>query len=106
TPPTSNTTMRSLWLTASRNDPGPESSRLVTCTTDPPRPPEVVRPKPSAQGKARGPLGSGGHACALFEVPPTPELSPPAPGSAPPPPLKLPPVAGSPPPPDRPPEDS
>ena len=39
TPATSNTTVRFLLLTAERNEPVPESLRLVTCTTVPPRPP-------------------------------------------------------------------
>lgn len=37
---------------ASRKLPGPESLRLVTKRTFPPRPPIVVEPVPSAPGKA------------------------------------------------------
>src|ERR1041384_276539 len=36
----------------SRNEPGPESLRLVTSYTSPPRPPLASRPNPSAPGKA------------------------------------------------------
>ena len=39
TPPTSNTTVRLGWLTASASEPGPDALRLVTCTTVPPLPP-------------------------------------------------------------------
>ena len=35
-----------------RKLPGPASCRFVTSMTLPPRPPDVVEPKPSARGKA------------------------------------------------------
>ena len=60
-PPTRNTTVRGPGAsTASRKLPGPESSRLRTKTTRPPRPPGVAAPKPSAPGEARAvrPRGS------------------------------------------------
>src|SRR5688572_18858723 len=38
----------------SRRLPGPESFRLVTSITAPPRPPWLHRPKPSAPSKASG----------------------------------------------------
>src|SRR5213594_2802997 len=46
----------------SRNDPGPESSRLLTWKTSPPRPPVADRPKPSAPGKASSALAEPGCA--------------------------------------------
>ena len=52
TPPTSKTTIRLDWLTASASDPAPDALRLVTCTTFPPRPPVALAAKPSAPGKA------------------------------------------------------
>src|SRR5512145_3110396 len=42
---------------AARREPGPESARLVTAMTAPPRPPGVIEPNPSAPGKAG--IGSG-----------------------------------------------
>src|SRR5690606_9670314 len=81
TPPTSKTTMRLGALTASRNDPGPESFRFVTWMTSPPRPPDVSRPKPSAPGKAKsGPDGVVPpvvDAVAVVSVtPPIPDVTP------------------------------
>jgi hypothetical protein len=58
-PATSNTTVRGPSAsTAARRDPGPESSRLVTLITAPPRPPVANRPAPSAPGKARTSRGA------------------------------------------------
>jgi hypothetical protein len=56
-PPTVKTTMRFPALTASRNDPVPESARVVTRTTVPPRPPVATFPNPSAPGKETTVLG-------------------------------------------------
>jgi hypothetical protein len=52
-PPTRNTTVRGPSAShAARSVPGPESARLVTSTTRPPRPPLAFVPNPSAPGKA------------------------------------------------------
>ena len=52
-PATLNTTMRGpTALHASRNVPGPASSRLVTTYTLPPRPPKLYMPPPHAPGNA------------------------------------------------------
>src|SRR6266540_3801830 len=52
-PLTRNTTMRGPEASiAARRLPGPESSRLVTSITRPPRPPTASAPNPSAVGNA------------------------------------------------------
>src|SRR5690606_8097092 len=48
TPATSNTIILPGLLTASRSEPSPLSSSVVTRYTSPPRPPVAKRPKPSA----------------------------------------------------------
>ena len=54
-PPTRKTTVRApdCVLAQSRKEPPPESLRLVTTQTSPPRPPLAKRPSPSAPGNAR-----------------------------------------------------
>src|SRR5262245_6144293 len=56
TPATRKTTVRGPSASqAARKLPGPESSRLVTAMTRPPRPPGVNAPPPSAPGNAGSP---------------------------------------------------
>src|SRR3546814_5692408 len=55
TPPTVNTQVRGPFASMqARSEPGPESFRLLTLMTAPPRPPCALRPKPSAPGKPSG----------------------------------------------------
>ena len=57
TPPTRNThVLAPLVSTQERNDPVPESLRLVTSMTTPPRPPAAPAALPSASGNAGHPL--------------------------------------------------
>jgi hypothetical protein len=52
-PPMRNTQVRGpLASTHARSDPSPESFRLVTSITTPPRPPTAAAPPPSAPGNA------------------------------------------------------
>src|SRR3546814_4355980 len=61
TPPTVNTQVRGPFASMqARSEPGPESFRLLTLMTAPPRPPCALRPKPSAPGKASGAAVAGG----------------------------------------------
>src|SRR3546814_19188874 len=61
TPPTVNTQVRGPFASLqARSKPGPESFRLLTLMTAPPRPPCASRPKPSAPGKASGAALAGG----------------------------------------------
>src|ERR1700704_3059626 len=61
-PPTRKTQVRGPLASAhARSDPEPESFKLVTSYTAPPRPPTEPAPPPSAPGKAAsGPPGVGG----------------------------------------------
>src|SRR5450432_1953160 len=69
--------MRGPLLTASRNEPAPASSNVVTWYTVPPRPPVALRATPTAPGNARaGPVAP----------PPTPAVPAPAPAEPPAPP--------------------
>src|SRR3546814_12319016 len=61
TPPTVNTQVRGPFASMqARSEPGPESFRLLTLMTAPPRPPCALRPKPSAPGQASGAAVAGG----------------------------------------------
>src|SRR5689334_5144677 len=68
-PPTSNTTIRPLELTASRNEPVPESLRFVTWYTVPPRSPVATAPNPTAPGKADTPVAAWAGCQATAAVP-------------------------------------
>jgi hypothetical protein len=59
-PATRNTQVRApAAITHARSDPAPESLRLVTSMTVPPRPPTEAAPPPCAPGNAAGKLTGG-----------------------------------------------
>jgi hypothetical protein len=53
-------------LIAALKDPGPESSKLVTSITCPPRPAAVTAPKPSAPRKAGMNVGAANVSAAVM----------------------------------------